>query len=132
MLSLLAGALPVAAPTLAQPSTSARCGLLSPPRVTCQAGTALAVRTLRIRRGRGGAPMKRRMATQGCEMGQIADRAVVLGASMEGLLAARVLAGAYAQVTVISTRVVWPVALHVTCQPAGTIGRQISDGRTGL
>jgi len=65
-------------------------------------------------------------------MGQIADRAVVLGASMEGLLAARVLAGAYAQVTVISTRVVWPVALHVTCQPAGTIGRQISDGRTGL
>jgi 2-polyprenyl-6-methoxyphenol hydroxylase-like FAD-dependent oxidoreductase len=33
--------------------------------------------------------------------GQIGDRAVVLGASMAGLLAARVLADAYAQVTVI-------------------------------
>ena len=32
---------------------------------------------------------------------QIGDRAVVLGASMAGLLAARVLADAYGQVTVI-------------------------------
>ena len=32
---------------------------------------------------------------------QIGDRAVVLGASMAGLLAARVLADAYAQVTVV-------------------------------
>jgi flavin-dependent dehydrogenase len=32
---------------------------------------------------------------------QIGDRAVVLGASMAGLLAARVLADVYAQVTVI-------------------------------
>ena len=40
------------------------------------------------------------MATGRCEMGRIGDRAVVPGASMAGLLAGRVLAGAYTRVTV--------------------------------
>src|SRR6266487_3607892 len=50
---------------------------------------------------------------------QIADRAVVLGASMAGLLAARVLAGAYAQVTVIDRDELPQAATHRRGVPHG-------------
>jgi len=50
---------------------------------------------------------------------QIGDRAVVLGASIAGLLAARVLADAYAQVTVIDRDDLPPAAAHRRGVPHG-------------
>ena len=50
---------------------------------------------------------------------QIGDRAVVLGASMAGLLAARVLADAYGQVTVIDRDELLELAMHRRGVPHG-------------
>jgi 2-polyprenyl-6-methoxyphenol hydroxylase-like FAD-dependent oxidoreductase len=52
--------------------------------------------------------------------GRIGDHAIVLGASMAGLLAARVLADAYAQVTIID---------RDQLPPAGTHRRGVPHGR---
>ena len=51
--------------------------------------------------------------------GRIGDRAVVLGASMAGLLAARVLADRYGQVTVIERDELGPAAAHRRGVPHG-------------
>jgi 2-polyprenyl-6-methoxyphenol hydroxylase-like FAD-dependent oxidoreductase len=51
--------------------------------------------------------------------GHIGDHAVVLGASMAGLLAARVLADAYAQVTVIDRDQLPPTGIHRRGVPHG-------------
>jgi glycine/D-amino acid oxidase-like deaminating enzyme len=45
--------------------------------------------------------LEHRSQRERCEMRKIGDRAVVLGASMAGLLAARVLSDAYERVTVV-------------------------------
>src|SRR5512133_4311958 len=50
---------------------------------------------------------------------QVGDRAVVLGASMAGLLAARVLADAYAQVTVIDRDQLPEAPMHRRGVPHG-------------
>jgi NADPH-dependent 2,4-dienoyl-CoA reductase/sulfur reductase-like enzyme len=52
---------------------------------------------------------------------QTGDRAVVLGASMAGLLAARVLADAYAQVTVIDRDPLPEASTHRRGVPTGAM-----------
>src|SRR6266508_4451371 len=59
------------------------------------------------------------MPTRRCGMRKIGDHAVVLGASMGGLLAARVLADAYQRVTVVERDLLPETAEHRRGVPQG-------------
>jgi len=64
---------------------------------------------------------------------QIGDRAVVLGASMAGLLAARVLADSYAQVTVIDRDELPETPMHRRGVPQGRhVHALLARGRQAL